>query len=157
MLKGRNARSIHCNVLSFIFAFNCCLQPAQNPNLELSHTTEGSGGCSEWCTGHGEGKRRQPAPCSVPGEKGQRDFAMFRLWDKRPEGPDASNGKTEEPHGRLSQKGTEAPAAPAPPHPVGPSPAGSAPPHCPRGGGGRRQHRLRPLLRLRLPPAAPQG
>ncbi|XP_056339808.1 rho family-interacting cell polarization regulator 2 [Oenanthe melanoleuca] len=30
---------------------------------------------------------------------------MFRLWNKRPEGPDASNGKTEEPHGRLSQKG----------------------------------------------------
>ncbi|XP_032916687.1 rho family-interacting cell polarization regulator 2 isoform X5 [Catharus ustulatus] len=30
---------------------------------------------------------------------------MFRLWDKRPQGPDASNGRTEEPHGRLSQKG----------------------------------------------------
>ncbi|KAM4793019.1 rho family-interacting cell polarization regulator 2 isoform 1-T1 [Cyanocitta cristata] len=31
---------------------------------------------------------------------------MFRLWDKRPEGPDASNGKTEQPqHRRRSQKG----------------------------------------------------
>ncbi|XP_064287828.1 rho family-interacting cell polarization regulator 2 isoform X4 [Passer domesticus] len=30
---------------------------------------------------------------------------MFRLWDKRPGGPDASNEKTEEPHRRLSQKG----------------------------------------------------
>ncbi|XP_039911823.1 rho family-interacting cell polarization regulator 2 isoform X1 [Hirundo rustica] len=30
---------------------------------------------------------------------------MFRLWDKRPAGPDASNEKTEEPHRRLSQKG----------------------------------------------------
>uniref|UniRef100_A0A8U7M7D0 Rho family-interacting cell polarization regulator 2 n=2 Tax=Corvus moneduloides TaxID=1196302 RepID=A0A8U7M7D0_CORMO len=31
---------------------------------------------------------------------------MFRLWDKRPEGPDASNEKTEQPqHCRRSQKG----------------------------------------------------
>ncbi|XP_018763602.2 rho family-interacting cell polarization regulator 2 isoform X2 [Serinus canaria] len=30
---------------------------------------------------------------------------MFRLWDKRPQGPDASSEKKEEPHGRVSQKG----------------------------------------------------
>ncbi|XP_030827763.1 rho family-interacting cell polarization regulator 2 isoform X1 [Camarhynchus parvulus] len=30
---------------------------------------------------------------------------MFRLWDKRPEGPGASSEKKEEQHGRLSQKG----------------------------------------------------
>ncbi|XP_036259440.1 rho family-interacting cell polarization regulator 2 isoform X3 [Molothrus ater] len=30
---------------------------------------------------------------------------MFRLWDKRPEGPDASSEKKEEQHSRFSQKG----------------------------------------------------
>uniref|UniRef100_A0A8C5JG71 Rho family-interacting cell polarization regulator 2 n=1 Tax=Junco hyemalis TaxID=40217 RepID=A0A8C5JG71_JUNHY len=30
---------------------------------------------------------------------------MFRLWDKRPERPDASGEKKEEQHGRISQKG----------------------------------------------------
>lgn len=85
---------------------------------------------------------------------------MFHLWDKRPRGPDASNEKTEEPHCRLSQKGTEAAAAPAPPHPAGPSPGGSAVPAV--GAGGVRGAAAAaaappPPPPPSLPPAAPQG
>lgn len=92
MLKGRNARSIHCNVLSFIFAFNCCLQPAQNPNLELSHTLlkaaeAAASGAS--ATGKASGGSALPAPfqarrvrgilrCSVFGTNGLRGQAHRR-------------------------------------------------------------------------------
>lgn len=158
MLKGRNARSIHCNVLSFLFAFKCCLQPAQYPNLELSHTLlKAPEAAASGPQTRGRQAAAAPLPAPFQARRVRGVLRMFRLWDKRPERPDASNEKKEEPHRRLSQKGTEAAAAPAPPHPAGPSPGGSAPPHCPRGGGGRWQHRLRPLLHLRLPPAAPQG
>lgn len=139
MLKGRNARSIHCNVLSFIFAFNCCLQPAQHPNLELSYTlltaTEAAASAPPAAGKVGGGS---PFPAPFQTGRVRRILQMFRLRDKRPEGPDASREKKEEPHGRVSQKGTGAPAAPTPPHPTGPSPGGSEPPHCPRAGGGRR-------------------
>lgn len=92
MLKGRNARSIHCNVLSFIFAFNCCLQPAQNPNLELSHTLlkaaeAAASGAS--ATGKASGGSALAAPfqarrvsgilrCSVFGTNGLRGQAHRR-------------------------------------------------------------------------------
>lgn len=134
MLKGGNARSIHCNVLSFIFAFNCRLQPAQHPNLELSYTfltaTEAAASGPP-AAGKAGGGSPFPAPFQAGRVRGM--LQMFRLWDKRPEGPDASNEKKEEQHSRVSQKGTGAPAVP---HPAGPGLGGSAPPHCPRVGAG---------------------
>lgn len=152
MLKGRNARSIHCNVLSFISAFNCCLQPAQYPNLELSHTLLKAPELQRALHRQQGRQAGPPAPAHpIPGEKGQGALRMFRLWDKRPEGPHASNEKTEEPRRRLSQKGTETPAAPRD------RARGALPPALPAGGGGGSTAPSSSSSSASLPPAAPQG
>lgn len=130
MLKGRNLSSTHCDILSFICTFNCCLQASQYPHLDpaFPHATEGSGGYSEQPAGHGEGERRQPHSLPLSPADGLGVFCDFAiLWMSHPlvnppprhERQLAPDIKKEKSPAAAPKKGAEPPAAPASLYPAG--------------------------------------